>query len=279
MPIAHPTSLTEVYDALDDMPDAHLLAGGTDFMVEVNFGHRSPTSIVCLRRVDELQGYSITDDEVVLGAGTTWTEVENDLVDVLPALAAAARTVGSPQMRNAGTVGGNVGTASPAGDGLPVLAAMDATVVLARREGTREFPLLDFITGVKRTGIEPGEVIWQIKVPRLDGPQEFLKVGTRNAMVISIVCCALIMDRVGRTVRLGLGSVSPRPLRATEAEAFAAEAMDWEALSAPPDAIARFGELAQQAATPISDQRGTADYRAHAVGVIAARALERSVAA
>jgi CO/xanthine dehydrogenase FAD-binding subunit len=137
MPIAHPTSLTEVYDALDDMPDAHLLAGGTDFMVEVNFGHRSPTSIVCLRRVDELQGYSITDDEVVLGAGTTWTEVENDLVDVLPALAAAARTVGSPQMRNAGTVGGNVGTASPAGDGLPVLAAMDATVVLARREGTR----------------------------------------------------------------------------------------------------------------------------------------------
>ncbi|MET0844345.1 MAG: FAD binding domain-containing protein, partial [Mycetocola sp.] len=272
-------SLTEVYDALDDLPDAHLLAGGTDFMVEVNFGHRCPTSIVCLRRVDELQGYSITDDEVVLGAGTTWTEVENDLVDVLPALAAAARTVGSPQMRNAGTVGGNVGTASPAGDGLPVLAAMDATVVLARREGTREVPLLDFITGVKRTSIEPGEVIWQIKVPRLDGPQEFLKVGTRNAMVISIVCCALIMDRVGRTVRLGLGSVSPRPLRATDAEAFAAEAMDWEALSAPPDAIARFGELAQQAATPISDQRGTADYRAHAVGVIAARALERSVAA
>ena len=250
MPIAHPTSLTEVYDALDDLPDAHLLAGGTDFMVEVNFGHRRPTSVVCLRRVDELQGYSITDDEVVLGAGTPGRRSRTTWSDVLPALAAAARTVGSPQMRNAGTVGGNVGTASPAGDGLPVLAAMDATVVLARREGTRELPLLEFITGVKRTGIEPGEVIWQIKVPRLDGPQEFLKVGTRNAMVISIVCCALIMDRVGRTVRLGLGSVSPRPLRATDAEAFAAEAMDWEALSAPPDAIARFGELAQQAATP-----------------------------
>ncbi|HEY9378992.1 MAG TPA: FAD binding domain-containing protein, partial [Jiangellaceae bacterium] len=114
MPVAHPTTLDEVYDALDEMPDAHLLAGGTDFMVEVNFGHRYPTSIVCLRRVEELQGYSITDDEVVLGAGVTWTEIENDLADVLPALAAAARTVGSPQMRNAGTVGGNVGTASPA---------------------------------------------------------------------------------------------------------------------------------------------------------------------
>jgi CO/xanthine dehydrogenase FAD-binding subunit len=279
MPVAHPTSLSDVFDALDDLPDAHLLAGGTDFMVEVNFGHRSPTSVVCLRRVAELQGYSITADEVILGAGVTWTEVENDLAEVLPALAAAGRTVGSPQMRNAATVGGNVGTASPAGDGLPVLAAMDATVVLARRGSTRSMPLVDYITGVKRTAIEPGEVIWQIRVPRLDGPQEFLKVGTRNAMVISIVCCALVVDRVGRTLRLGLGSVSPRPLRAVDAERFAAEAIDWDTMSIPTDAVVHFGDLARAAATPISDQRGTADYRSHAVGVIAARALERSVAA
>ncbi|HEX2362104.1 MAG TPA: FAD binding domain-containing protein, partial [Jiangellaceae bacterium] len=258
MPVAHPASLTEVFDALDDLPDAQLLAGGTDFMVEVNFGHRSPASVVCLRRVAELQGYAITDDEVVLGAGVTWTEVENDLADVLPALAAAGRTVGSPQMRNAATVGGNIGTASPAGDGLPVLAAMDAAVVLARRGGTRTMPLVDFITGVKRTAIEPGEVIWQIRIPRLDGPQEFLKVGTRNAMVISIVCCALIVDRAGRTVRLGLGSVSPRPLRAVAAEQFATAAIDWDSMSMPPEAAARFGDLARAAASPISDQRGTA---------------------
>ncbi|HET6920373.1 MAG TPA: FAD binding domain-containing protein, partial [Jiangellaceae bacterium] len=218
MQIARPTSLSAVFDALDEMPDAHLLAGGTDFMVEVNFGHRSPSAIVCLRRVAELQGYSISDDEVVLRAGVTWTEVENDLVDVLPALAEAGRTVGSPQMRNAGTVGGNVGTASPAGDGLPVLAAMDAVVDIAGRNGTRSVPLVDFITGVKRTALELGEVIHQIRVPRLEGPQEFLKVGTRNAMVISIACCGLVVDRTGRTVRLGLGSVSPRPLRATDAE-------------------------------------------------------------
>jgi CO/xanthine dehydrogenase FAD-binding subunit len=275
MLVARPTTLDGVFDALDELPGAHLLAGGTDFMVEVNFGHRYPTSVVGLRRVEELKGYSINDDDVVLGAGTTWTEIENDLVDVLPALAAAARTVGSPQMRNAGTVGGNVGTASPAGDGLPVLAATDATVVLARRGSTRELPLVDFITGVKRTVLEPGEVIWQLKVPRHDGPQEFLKVGTRNAMVISIVCAALVMDRVGHTVRLSLGSVSPRPLRVTEAERFAADAIDWETLSAPPEVTARFGELARQAASPISDQRGTADYRSHAVGVISKRALER----
>lgn len=279
MTIAHPRTLEQTFDALDEMPDAQLLAGGTDFMVEVNFGHRAPTSVVCLRRVAELQGYDVGDDEVVLGAGATWTEVEIDLVDVLPGLAAAARTVGSPQMRNAGTVGGNVGTASPAGDGLPVLAAMDATVVLARRGGTRTVPLTEFITGVKRTVIEPGEVIWQIRVPRLDGPQQFLKVGTRNAMVISIVCCGLVVDRAGRSVRLGLGSVSPRPLRVTAAERFAADAIDWATMSAPPAAAARFGELARQAATPISDQRGTADYRSHAIGVIATRALQRSLAA
>ncbi|MGH8775727.1 MAG: FAD binding domain-containing protein [Jiangellaceae bacterium] len=279
MTIAHPRTLEQTFDALDEMPDAQLLAGGTDFMVEVNFGHRAPTSVVCLRRVEELQGYDVGDDEVVLGAGATWTEVEIDLVDVLPGLAAAARTVGSPQMRNAGTVGGNVGTASPAGDGLPVLAAMDAMVVLARRGGTRTVPLTEFITGVKRTVIEPGEVIWQIRVPRLDGPQQFLKVGTRNAMVISIVCCGLVVDRAGRSVRLGLGSVAPRPLRVTEAELFAAEAIDWATMSAPPAAAARFGELARRAATPISDQRGTADYRSHAVGVIATRALQRSLAA
>src|SRR4029450_5484676 len=105
-------------------------------MVEVNFGHRRPPSVVALRRVEELRGYEVLDDEVVLGPGCTWAGVEHARAAVLPGLAAAARTVGSPQMRNAGTVGGNIGTASPAGDGLPVLGAMDATGVPAhtRRE-------------------------------------------------------------------------------------------------------------------------------------------------
>jgi CO/xanthine dehydrogenase FAD-binding subunit len=277
--VARPTTLSGVFDALDELPDAHLLAGGTDLMVEVNFGHRRPPSVVALRRVEELRGYQVLDDEVVLGSGVTWAEVEHDLAGVLPGLAAAARTVGSPQMRNAGTVGGNIGTASPAGDGLPVLGALDATVVLARRDGERRLPLAEVITGVKQTVIEPGEVIRQIRVPRLDGPQQFLKVGTRNAMVISIVVCGLAVDRAGRSVRLGLGSVAPRPLRATAAEAFIAGAIDWDRLTAPADAVARFGELAREATDPISDQRGTAAFRRHAVGVVATRALQRSLAA
>jgi len=277
--VARPTTLSGVFDALDELPDAHLLAGGTDLMVEVNFGHRRPPSVVALRRVEELRGYQVLDDEVVLGSGVTWAEVEHDLAGVLPGLAAAARTVGSPQMRNAGTVGGNIGTASPAGDGLPVLGALDATVVLARRDGERRLPLAEVITGVKQTVIEPGEVIRQIRVPRLDGPQQFLKVGTRNAMVISIVVCGLAVDRAGRSVRLGLGSVAPRPLRASAAEEFIAGAIDWDRLTAPADAVARFGELAREATDPISDQRGTAAFRRHAVGVVATRALQRSLAA
>jgi CO/xanthine dehydrogenase FAD-binding subunit len=279
MLVARPTSLSGVFDALDELPGAHLLAGGTDLMVEVNFGHRRPPAVVALRRVEELRGFDVLDDEVVLRSGVTWTEIEHDLAGVLPGLAAAARTVGSPQMRNAGTVGGNIGTASPAGDGLPVLGALDATVVLASRGGERRLPLAEVVTGVKQTAIGPGEVIREIRVPRLDGPQQFLKVGTRNAMVISIVVCGLAVDRAGRTVRLGLGSVAPRPLRATAAEEFIAGAIDWDRLTAPADALARFGELAREATDPISDQRGTAEFRRHAVGVVATRALRRSLAA
>ncbi|HEV8648167.1 MAG TPA: FAD binding domain-containing protein [Actinomycetes bacterium] len=279
MRISHPRTVEDAFDALDEMPDAQLLAGGTDFMVEVNFGHRRPPAVVGLRRVEELGGFELTDDEVVLRAALTWTEVETQLNDELPALAAAARTVGSPQMRNAGTVGGNLGTASPAGDSLPVLAAMDATVVLVSRGGERRLPLSAFITGVKRTAIRPGEIIREVRVPRLRGPQHFLKVGTRNAMVISIACASVVLDTEGRTVRCGLGAVAPTPIRAPEAESFIAGAIDWDGLRAPPEAVARFGELAVAAASPITDHRSTAEYRRHALKVITVRALQRSLAA
>ncbi|HYT26897.1 MAG TPA: FAD binding domain-containing protein [Actinomycetota bacterium] len=279
MQISRPRTLEEAFDALDEMPAAHLLAGGTDFMVEVNFGHRRPPAVVGLRRVEELAGFELTADEVVLRAGLSWTEVETELDEELPALAAAARTVGSPQMRNAGTVGGNVGTASPAGDSLPVLAAMDATVVLVSRGGERRLPLSAFITGVKRTAIGPGEIIREVRVPRIRGPQHFLKVGTRNAMVISIACAAVVLDTEGRTVRCGLGAVAPTPVRAPAAESFIAGAIDWDEVRASPEAVARFGELAAAAASPITDHRSTAEYRRHALKVITTRALRRSLAA
>jgi CO/xanthine dehydrogenase FAD-binding subunit len=271
--------LEDAYAALEEHPDAVILAGGTDFMVEVNFGYRRPTSVVHVARIRELRGWSREGDEIVLRAGLTYAEMEQpDFRALLPALAAAARTVGSPQIRAAGTLGGNLGTASPAGDTLPVLAALDAVVVIGSREGVRELPLSEFIVGPKRNALAPGELVLAARVPVLRGPQEFLKVGTRNAMVIAVCNVALIVDLDGRSVRCALGSVGPVPLRAHEAEAWVADKVDWEAGRIDDQTVyGTFGRMVEEAARPIDDHRGTAAYRRHAVGVLAARALQRAL--
>ena len=195
---------------LAESPETQLLAGGTDFMVEVNFGHRDPRQVVSLRGVAELQGWSRDGDVVTLRAGLTYTEMQQaPLADLLPVLAQAARTVGSPQIRNAGTLGGNLGTSSPAGDALPPLLALDATVVLASRAGTRRVPLAEFVTGPKQNVRRPDEVILAAEVAPARGPQEFVKVGTRNAMVISVASVALVVDADARSVRCALGFGRP----------------------------------------------------------------------
>jgi CO/xanthine dehydrogenase FAD-binding subunit len=272
--------VAEAVDALDTLPSSQVLAGGTDFMVEVNYGHRDPTTVIGLRGVADLKGYEVSGEELVLRAGLTYREMEHELAQELPILADAARTVGSPQIRNAGTLGGNLGTASPAGDTLPVLAALDAEVVLISRAGDRRLPINDFITGPKRTALRPDELIAQVRLKRARGPQQFLKVGTRNAMVIAIANCALVLEPVARKVRCALGSVGPVPIRALEAEAFINGALDWDRpFVTPPAVVQHFADLVAAAALPITDHRGTAEYRRHAVRVIARRALERSIAA
>jgi CO/xanthine dehydrogenase FAD-binding subunit len=213
----------------------------------------------------------------VLGAGLTYAAFADPaLAALVPALAMAARTVGSPQIRNAGTIGGNLATSSPAGDTLPVLAALDAVVLVRSHERSREIAFADFCTGPKQNALEPGELITAVRVPVLDGPQEFLKIGTRNAMVISVASVAVVADGLSRRVAAGLGSVGPTVLRATEAEAWVADRIDWETGSLPDPATAtRFGELVSAAARPIDDHRSTADYRRHGVGILARRALSR----
>ncbi|HET6966043.1 MAG TPA: FAD binding domain-containing protein [Acidimicrobiales bacterium] len=273
--MALPVTLEEAVEALVQHPGAHLLAGGTDFCVEVNFGLRRPPAVVGLRRVGELRGWRAGDDEVVLGAGITYTEMTGPMAEVLPGLAAAARTVGSPQIRNAGTLGGNIATASPAGDALPLLAALDARVTLQGPDGSRVVPLTDLITGVKRTSIRPGEIVVSASVARVRGPQQFLKVGTRNAMVIAIASAAVVLDLDRRRVRCALGSVAPVPLRARRAEEMISEEIDWSSLSVGESALRRFGDLAADECSPITDHRSTAGYRRHAVGVIASRGLRR----
>ena len=275
------TSLEDACCALASHPDALVLAGGTDLMVAVNRGDLPVDHVVAIGRVPELRGWRREGDHLRLGAALTYTDLlQPDLAVLQPALAQAARSVGSPQIRNTGTLGGNVATGSPAGDTIPVLAALDAVLELRSASGTREMRLDEFVTGVKRTALEGGELIEAIRVPVLDGPQEFCKVGTRNAMVISVVSLALVVDRSGRTVRVGLGSVAASPLRATEAEAYIGGHLDWDG-GRPPSAevVDRFTELVVGATSPIDDHRGSARYRRHAVGVLAGRALARAVGA
>jgi CO/xanthine dehydrogenase FAD-binding subunit len=279
--VSLPVSLEEAFDALDQRPDAQLLAGGTDFMVEVNYAHRRPPAVVCLRKLEELQSWRREGNEVVLGAGITHREIEAPpLCGLLPGLAQAARTVGSPQIRNAGTLGGNIATASPAGDTLPVLSALEASIVVASRHGRRSLRLDELIVGPKRTSLRPGEIIVEVRLPASFGSQEFLKVGTRNAMVIAVASTAVVVDWEGRSVRCALGSVGPTVIRATQAEQLVASGIDWTERSLPDrGAIAEFTNLVRAAARPIDDHRSTADYRRHAVGVCATRALERTLAA
>jgi CO/xanthine dehydrogenase FAD-binding subunit len=275
--VARPRTLVDALDALADAPDADLLAGGTDLMVEVNFGHRRPARIVALRRIDELRGWRRDGGRWELGALTTYRQIEDGLADDLPAFAAAARTVGSPQIRNAGTVGGNIGTASPAGDLLPLLTALDAEVVCDGVDGRRVVALRDFITGPKQTDRRRGELISRVRFDACAGPQHFLKVGPRNAMAISTACLALVADTDSGRVRVGTGSVAPRPQRPLDAEAFASEALDWDAGAMSPDDVQTFGDMVAGAVSPVTDHRGTAAYRRHAIGVLARRALTRAL--
>jgi CO/xanthine dehydrogenase FAD-binding subunit len=274
-----PVLLEEAFDALDRCPDAQLLAGGTDFMVEVNYARRRPVAVVCLSKLEELRGWRLDGSEVVLGAGITHSEIEAPpLCGLAPGLAQAARTVGSPQIRNAGTLGGNIATASPAGDTLPVLSALDATVLVASRHNRRSLRLDELIVGPKRTSLAPGEIIVEVRLPAGFGSQEFLKVGTRNAMVIAVASTAVVVDWQGRSVRCALGSVGPVVIRATQAEQFIASKIDWTGRRlSDRGAIAEFTSLVRAAARPIDDHRSTADYRRHAAGICAARALERAL--
>jgi CO/xanthine dehydrogenase FAD-binding subunit len=257
--------LNEALAAKAQQPDAELLAGGTDLMVEVNLAHHRPPKVISVRRVEELQEVSPHR----IGAGATWARLEHSQYR---ALAQAARTVGSPQIRAAGTIGGNIGTASPAGDGLPWIAAAEADIVVQSTErGERTIPWSEFFIGVKRTSLQPDEVITGVAVPP-DVPeaQEFAKVGARNAMVIATVVCVVMRGDDG--FRVALGSVAPTPMRATKAE----EMINAESVISD-SVLAEFARIVSQEVRPITDHRSTEAYRRHAAGVLARRLVERTL--
>jgi CO/xanthine dehydrogenase FAD-binding subunit len=277
MELLQPATWAEALDAQAAHPDAVPISGGTDLMVELNFDRRRPEHIVDLTRVPELNEWAPEDGHLRIGAGVTYTRLIDELGDRLPALAIAARTVGSPQIRNRGTVGGNLGTASPAGDGLPPLYVSDAEIEVASRDGgARRIPIGEFVVGPKRNALRPGELIAAYHLPAAEGPQQYAKIGTRNAMVIAVCSLALVLHPEQRRVAACIGSAGPTPIRATEAEAFIGGVLEerglWDA-PAPLDELVlrRFGELVEIAAKPISDVRGTAAYRSYAVGKLAQR--------
>jgi CO/xanthine dehydrogenase FAD-binding subunit len=255
-------------------PDALPIAGGTDVMVELNFDRVRPDTMLDLTRVPELHEWGAENGVLRVGAGVSYTRIIDQLGDRLPSLAVASRTVGSPQIRNRGTVGGNLGTASPAGDALPPLYVADAEVELASVDGVRRVPVAEFIAGPKRTVARDDELIAAFWVAPASGPQQFAKIGTRNAMVIAVCSVALAIWPEERAVRVCVGSAGPTPLQATEAEDFALGVLDWDSLAAVADAdLARFGDLVAAAARPIDDVRGSAAYRRHALAVLGRRTL------
>jgi CO/xanthine dehydrogenase FAD-binding subunit len=278
MEFLQPSTWSEALEMKSAHPEAMPIAGGTDVMVEINLDHHRPAAIIDLTRIRELNEWAPDGDLLRIGAGVTYARIIGELGDRLPGLAMASRTVGSPQIRNRGTVGGNLGSASPAGDAHPVLLATDAVVELASTAGTRRLPAREFFTGPKRNAMRKDELIAAFLVAPASGPQQFSKVGTRNAMVIAVCSFALALDPERRHVGTGIGSAAPTPVIADEAEKFLegvlSEGGHW-AKPVPVDAsaLARFGELVAAAAKPIDDVRGTAAYRRHALAVMARRSF------
>lgn len=268
-----PRSLEEALALRAERPEAVPVAGGTDLMVEVNAGRIRPPALLDLSRVEELTTWGTVDGRVSVGAGMTFARIASELT-AFPPLVQAARSVASVQIRNRATLGGNLATASPAGDSIPVLAAYDASVMTASaRGGTRRLTLDEFLLGPKHTALAPHELIVGVEWVPVVGYGSFTKVGRRSAMAIAVASACLQLDDATHGVRLALGSVGPTVLRARRAEEFA-EMLDW---SAPDGAAAWFGHLAAADTHPIDDGRGSAAYRRHAVEVLAQRAFAEAL--
>jgi len=279
MEFLQPTTWPEALEMKAAHPEALPIAGGTDVMVEINFDRQRPEAVIDLTKIAELEEWGTEGQMLRVGAGVTYMRIIQELGDRLPGLAMASRTVGSPQIRNRGTVGGNLGSASPAGDAHPVLLASDALVELASTRGSRRVPVRDFYIGPKRNAMKTDELIAAFLVEPAKGPQQFSKVGTRNAMVIAVCSFPIALDMERKRVGTGIGSAGPTPLRASDAEEFITDVLDegglWERpAEVDPNALSRFGELVAAAARPIDDVRGTAAYRRHALAVLARRTFK-----
>lgn len=263
-PVWTPTDLRDAVALRAAHPEAWLLAGGTDIMVYLEAHAIDPPGFIDLWGLPELREVDAQADHIRIGACTDYTTIIDDPAAQahLPTLVEAARTVGARQIQNRGTIGGNIANASPAGDTMPVLLALDAVLELqSAARGLREVPLADFYTGYKRTVMARDELIAFVRIPKPDPADRlhFRKVGTRLAQSISkVVLGGRIRTKPDGTVtqcRLGWGSVAATPVRSAKAEA----ALVGRSLSAA--SIDAAVAALDADIKPIDDVRSTAEYR------------------
>ncbi|MHC0433976.1 FAD binding domain-containing protein [Streptomyces sp. O3] len=280
-----PVSLDEAVAALGAMPAAVPVAGGTDLMAAVNSGQLRPAALVGLGRISEIRGWQYQDGHALLGAALTHARMGRpDFAALIPALAAAARAAGPPTIRNAGTLGGNIATADPAGDALPVLAALEATLIIAGPGGARrEAPVSHLLAGMEM--LRAGELIGYVRVPLLHAPQVFLKATGRTGPGRATASVCVVLDPARRGVRCAVGAVAPMPLRPLDAEGWVASLIDWDAGRAlAPEALTAFGEYVAAACIPDQAPDGTPHelppvvlHLRRTVAVLARRALGRAL--
>jgi len=270
-----PDRLEDLWEILSEHPDGAFFGGGTDLLVKIRSGLLNPTCLIGLERMESLRGVRDSGDEVFVGACTTLNTLLDHPVIAkdFPILTQAISVLGSPSVRNMGTIGGNLITASPAGDTLPPLYVLDAEVEVRRREGSRRMAVAKFVTGPGRTTLFPGEIISGIWLKKKQGfnIQHYEKVGQRKAQAIALVSLAALLkvnqDTTVEAARFAWGSVGPIIITSEEAErALLGEPLCMETL----ETVAAIG---RQAVSPISDIRASADYRRAAAGNLILRLL------
>ncbi|MBL1082869.1 FAD binding domain-containing protein [Streptomyces actinomycinicus] len=257
-------TLAETLQVLGERPDAVVVAGSTDWGVEVNIRSRRAGCVVAIDRLPELRELRVESGHIEIGAALTLTEIERRLDGDVPLLAQLFPQFASRLIRNSATLGGNLGTGSPIGDSPPVLLALEASVVLAGADGEREVPLADYFTGYRQSVRRPGELIRAVRIPLPLSPlTAFHKIAKRRFDDISSVAVAFALDIEGgivRKARIGLGGVAATPIRALAAEV-ALEGKPWT-----PETVEAAAQVLQAQGTPMNDHRASAGYRSAMLG-------------
>jgi CO/xanthine dehydrogenase FAD-binding subunit len=272
-----PTTLSEAVEACAERPELRPVAGGTDLMVDVNFGRTELAGVLDLTAVAELRGIDRDDRWIRIGAAHPMADIADRLADVT-ALAGAVVTVGSPQIRSRATLGGNMATASPAGDSLPALLVHDAEVEVASATGTRRTSLDDLLVSPGQTTLAADELIVSVHLPRTAWRSRFAKVGTRNAMVIATCSVAVAVNTDTGAGRIAAGAVAPTARRLPRAEAVLEELASAGAAPARA-ALDDLEDAVRDDIAPIDDHRSTAAYRSHATSTLVRRLVQRLLTA